>query len=64
MGVSNIPSKLDSDKIGGLGLNNVYFRLQLIYNGLAHVEITSDKFVGTNILLSIPHECEENDSKM
>lgn len=55
-------TKSDPIQIGGLGLNNVYFRLQFIYKGLSSVEISSEKFVGTRIELFIP-QCEDNDRK-
>jgi len=45
-------------KGGGLGLNNVYYRLRFIYHGLAKMDIHSELFEGTRIQLYIPISSE------
>lgn len=44
---------------GGLGLNNVFFRVKLVYNGLADMTIKSETFEGTTIKLFIPQDVKK-----
>lgn len=60
MGVSGELSNNRPKESGGVGLNNVYYRLQLLYNGFARMEISSERFEGTHITLLIPKQSEKN----
>ncbi|MFC5401230.1 sensor histidine kinase [Cohnella soli] len=52
------PHSVIGGKGGGLGLNNVYFRLLFIYHGQARMDIDSELFEGTRVRLFIPRSSE------
>ncbi|MBP1992987.1 sensor histidine kinase [Paenibacillus eucommiae] len=56
LGNSQRSGRSNGESKGGLGLNNVFFRLQLIYNGRGTMTIQSETFEGTTIQLRIPQD--------